>query len=345
VAEASWPSPRIVWRTFALNAGALEIQPVDGPPLATCAPQTTGLGAGEWCAFGSEGEMPGDQRGDDSGSLTFDSAPLAECLEILGAPAVVLDVAVDRPAAFVAVRLNDVAPDGSSLRVSYGLLNLAHRDGHDRPAPVDPGARSRVRIQLNDTAHIFPAGHVLRIALSTCYWPLVWPSPAPVTLTVFPGRGRLELPQRPPSPDDARLAPFAAPEQAPPPAHVTLRPGRLRRRVERDAARGESVYTVFSDDAELSGAAVSHIKAIGLDLASSILRRYAITEDGPLSARAEIAQKTLFRRGAWSARTETRIAMAATADAFVLDATLSAYEGQVCIFTRAWHDTVPRDHL
>jgi len=289
--------------------------------------------------------MPGDQRSDDGGSITFDSAPLAERLEILGAPAVALDVVVDRPAAFVVVRLNDVAPDGSSLRVSYGLLNLTHRDGHDRPAPLEPGTRYRVRIQLNDAAHAFPAGHALRIALSTCYWPLVWPSPAPVTLTVFPGRAWLELPQRPPSPDDGRLAPFAAPEQAPPPAHVTVRPGRLRRRVEHDAAREETLYTVFSDDAELSGAAVTHIKAIGLDLASSILRRYAITENRPLSASAEIAQKTLFRRGAWSVRIETRIAMAATTDAFVLDATLSAYEGQACIFTREWHDTVPREHL
>ena len=345
VAEAAWPSPRIVWRRFALNTGALEDQPADGPPLAACSPQTTGLGAGEWCAFGSEGELPADQRGDDDNSLTFDSAPLAERLEILGAPVVVLDVAVDRPSAFVAVRLNDVAPDGSSLRVTYGLCNLAHRDGHDRPAAIEPGRPYRVRLPLNDVAHAFPAGHLLRIAVSTCYWPIAWPAPEPVTMTLRPGRGSLELPVRPPSADDARLTPFAAPEQAPQLAHVTLRPGRLRRRVERDAARAETVHTFFSDDAEFSGAAVAHIKAIGLDLASSILRRYAITERRPLSASAEVAQKTLFRRGSWCVRVETRIAMSATADAFVLKATLSAYDGQACIFTREWHDTVPRDHV
>jgi hypothetical protein len=342
VAETSWPSPRIVRRTFALNAGVVESEPVEGPPLSWRSPQTTGLGSGEWCAFGADGEMPGDQRPDDEKSLTFDSAPLARRLEILGAPAVALEIAVDRPSAFIAVRLNDVAPDGSSLRVTYGLLNLAHRDGHDRPAPVEPGARYQVRVQLNDVAHAFPAGHVLRVALSTCYWPLVWPSPAPVTLMVTPGRGRLELPVRPPSPLDARLPPFAPPEQAPQLVHVTLRPGGLRRRVERDAASEETIHTVFSDDAEFGGAAVAHIKAIGLDLASSILRRYSITERRPLSARAEIAQKTLFRRGSWSVRLETRLAMSATADAFVLNATLAAYEDQACVFTREWHDTVSR---
>ena len=50
-------------------------------------------------------------------------------IEILGAPVVTLDVAADRPLANLAVRLCDVHPDGASLRVSYGILNLAHRDG------------------------------------------------------------------------------------------------------------------------------------------------------------------------------------------------------------------------
>ena len=32
------------------------------------------------------------------------------------------------------VRLCDVHPSGESLRVSYGVLNLTHRDGHEKPA-------------------------------------------------------------------------------------------------------------------------------------------------------------------------------------------------------------------
>ena len=56
------------------------------------------------------------------------------------------------------VRLCDVAPDGSSLRVSYGVLNLTHRDGHAEPAPLVPGETFTVDVQLNDIAHAFPAG-------------------------------------------------------------------------------------------------------------------------------------------------------------------------------------------
>ena len=34
-----------------------------------------------------------------------------------------------------------VPDSGASLRVSYGILNLAHRDGHETPAPLVPGQR------------------------------------------------------------------------------------------------------------------------------------------------------------------------------------------------------------
>jgi predicted acyl esterase len=71
-------------------------------------------------------------------------------MEILGAPIVTLDVASDRPILNLVVRLCDVHPSGESLRVSYGVLNLTHRDGHERPALLAIGQRYRVRIQLNE---------------------------------------------------------------------------------------------------------------------------------------------------------------------------------------------------
>ena len=98
-------------------------------------------------------------------------------MEILGAPVVELEFAVDRPVAMVAVRLSDVAPDGRATRISYGLLNLTHRDGHERPQALVPGERYRVRVTLNAMAQALPPGHRLRLALSTSYWPLAWPAP------------------------------------------------------------------------------------------------------------------------------------------------------------------------
>src|SRR3546814_11990778 len=97
-----------------------------------------------------------------------------------------------RSNALVAVRLNDVAPDGSSLRVSYGLLNLTHRDSHETPTPLEPGRRYKVRVKLNDIAHAFPAGHRIRVAVSHAYWPIAWPSTEPVALTLHTGVSRSE---------------------------------------------------------------------------------------------------------------------------------------------------------
>ncbi len=63
-------------------------------------------------------------------------------MEILGFPQVQLKLSVDQPNALLAVRLCDVAPDGASRLVSWGLLNLTHRDGHADPA----AARARSSI-------------------------------------------------------------------------------------------------------------------------------------------------------------------------------------------------------
>ena len=342
VAETAWPSPRIEPLLLHVRPGLLNHEPGWEQALTSQSPQITGLGGGDWCAFGVDGDLPGDQRADDGRSLTFDSAPLAEPLEILGAPRVTLELAVDRPLAFVAVRLCDVAPDGTSARVSYGLLNLTHRHGHDHVAQVVPGERYRVHLQLNDTAWSFPKDHALRLAVSTCYWPIAWPSPEPVTLTLYTLGSTLELPVRPPRSQDAALRPFAPPEQGPLLAHTTLLQARSKRTIERDLQNDAVVYTVFTDGGDFEGAALARVEPIDLDVGSMMLRRFRIAERDPLSAEGEIVQRTLFRRGAWSVRVHSRVVQTATADEFVLRATLEAFEGERRTFSREWDVRVPR---
>jgi len=106
-----------------------------------CSPQTVGECAGQWVPFGRGRDQARDQQEDDMRSLVFETTPLDAPVEILGAPAVTLDVASDRPIANLVVRLCDVHPSGESLRVSYGVLNLTHRDGHEQPALLAIGER------------------------------------------------------------------------------------------------------------------------------------------------------------------------------------------------------------
>src|SRR5207247_7584932 len=129
-------APRITATRYPLTPGRLGGACTPESRREWRSPETLGLAAGEWCSDGAEGEAPGDQREDDAGSLTFDSEPLAERLEILGAPVVALELTVDRPMALVAARLSEVIPDGSSARVTYGCLNLTHRSRHEHPEPL-----------------------------------------------------------------------------------------------------------------------------------------------------------------------------------------------------------------
>ena len=339
VAERSWPSPRIEQRRYYLNPGRLDAAAGRQVVLAFSSPQTTGLRAGEWCAFGAEGEMPLDQRPDDGRSLTFDTEPLGARTEILGAPVVELDLAVDEPAALLAVRLNDVQPDGTSTLVTYGLLNLSHREGHEQPEALEPGTFYRVRVRLNDIAHAFPAGHRIRIAVSTSYWPIAWPSPAAVILTLRTGNSALYLPVRPASPADDRLRPFEPPVAAAGPRRQTLRELPLKRTIEIDLASNETVYAFQSGE---FGAALARIEAIGMDLGYTFLKRHRISEFDPLSAQTEIVQRMTMRRRHWSVRIESRTRLSATRDAFQFSADLEAFEDDEPFGQRNWQLTIPR---
>ena len=109
--------PNIKPRTYYLNAGgSLDDKAAAETRIEGLTPQSLGENCGAWCGFGIGPEKPTDQRTDDGRSISFDSEPLAERLEIVGAPIVSLELAVDRPLAFVAVRLNEVTPDGDLAR-------------------------------------------------------------------------------------------------------------------------------------------------------------------------------------------------------------------------------------
>ena len=214
VAEPAWPPhDRKPHRLFLADSG-LAAASAALAPRDVRSPQTLGSEAGEWCPFGRGRDQAGDQRPDDIRSLLFDTPPLDETLEILGAPVVTLDLACDKPAANLVVRLCDVHPSGESLRVSFGVLNLTHRDSHATPSPLVPGERYRVRLQLNDCGATFPAGHRIRLALSTTYWPMIWPAPHDAAVTIL--AGTLDLPSRPSRPEDAALPRPPVAETAPP---------------------------------------------------------------------------------------------------------------------------------
>ena len=335
VAVSEWPGAET--RRFALDRTGLITGAGAEVALTLRSPQTVGLGGGEYCAMWLGPESPTDQRDDDAGSLTFDSAPLDDRLEILGPPLATLELAVDRPRALLAVRLCDVDPGGASARVSFGILNLAHRDGHAEPKPLEPGKRYRITILLDDIAYAIPPGHRLRLAVSTAYWPMVWPSPEPVTLTLFTAASRLDLPLCPPGSDLAH--PFDPPEAAPPLEEDVLRPPGHQRIVERDLASGLTTLHIEDDFGETRNP--DH----GLAAGAVAREVYRIDPDDPLSARVEIHWTQTLDRDDWRVRTEARSEMWADGERFHIRATLDAFEGETRVFHKDWDESIPRDHL
>lgn len=200
VAVENWPPAEAQWQSYYLHTCGLttEEEPEEDAIASIQSPLTVGLFAGKWCSYAEATDLPSDQREEDGGALVFDSQPLTQAMEILGAPEVELDVAVDKPVAMVAVRLSDVAPNGRATRVTYGLLNLTHWQSHEEPQLLEPGKRYRVRIPMNVIGQHFPAGNRIRLAISSSYWPLAWPSPEPPTLHLHLLRCRCHLPVRPP---------------------------------------------------------------------------------------------------------------------------------------------------
>jgi putative CocE/NonD family hydrolase len=336
ISEAGWPSADIVPVTLHLNAEGLSDLGGERRELTLISPLTTGARCGDFCpGMRVVEEYPDDQRPDDEGALCFDGEVLSERVEILGAPVVELLVASDRPVAQITARLCDLHPDGASTRVSYRSLNLTHRDSDALPSPLEPGRLYKLRIQLNDVAYAFPPGHRIRLALSSAYWPMVWPSPEMATLRIVAGESTLALPRRPERPE-APLS-FAPVETAPPLERDILRPETGRRTVERDAESGR-VTVAMTDD---FGA--FRIRAHGLETGIKSTRSFSILPDDPLSAEAEATWSTTTGRGTWQTRTEIRTRMWSDREVFHLEATLEAYEGEELAFERRWRETIDRD--
>jgi uncharacterized protein len=342
VAENTWPSEYL--EEHELTLGNRVLSPTGAPApetdaLPIASPLSVGMYAGKWCSFTATPDLPTDQRDEDGGSLNFDSEPLEDAIEILGAPVVDLTLSSDQPVAMVAVRLSDRLPDDRTTRVTYGLLNLCHRDSHGQPQPLVPGETYRVQVQLNEVAHRFPAGHRLRLQVSTSYWPVAWPPPAPVRLNIDPTRSALRLPVRAPHDGDTRLRAFDPPVGTVPPTQITVAGRDYGWTVTRDMISRESVLETIKDEGGYL------IEDLGLAVHSSTTERYSYIDGAHTSVRGEVRAVRRFARDDWEVETVTHTVLTCTDHAFHIAAQLDAFEGLVKVFSKRWDRTVPRNLL
>ncbi|NXY95281.1 CocE/NonD family hydrolase [Streptomyces sp. BR123] len=331
--DPAWPSPAVTPVTYGLQ----------GAPVAVASPQHTGLDAGRFRPYGNEADLPPDQREEDAKSACFEF-PVAggTPLEILGRPRVTLRLRMDVPYGQVAARLCDVAPDGSSTLVTRGALNLSARLGRDQAAPWPVGAYEDVVVELNGIGHAFAPGHRIRLALSSAYWPWLWPRPgSEAGWTLDPAGSALVLPVRFPSPATDGAVAFGPPEQAPPlgvAVPATLDEPRPERMVVRDVARGAWRLEV---DPRYGG---TRVYPDGLESTEEAGEVYEIRDGDALSARTRSTWRIRLHRPEplWDVRIETRSEIGCDGAAFLTSDELVCREGEEVVFHRTWERRLPR---
>ena len=335
-AEEAWPSPRIDWRVFHLNANGLESTAKVGRDMSICSPATAGTDYGRWGGYGGESpDLAIDQRREDGQSLCFDTAPLEDDLTLLGAPELNLELMVDSPKVNLAVRLCDVYPDGTSAVMTYGVLNLSHRDSHEFPEP----ARRRA-LHGDDQAQRLcphhPEGPSHSPGDPDAILVCAWPQPDLATITVKSGASRLCLPVRPPSPLDRKVR-FERPEISPPAPSRELIAGRAEKHVEDDLGTGIRTIRLVNDSGTL------RLDDRAIVTASSSSDTFTIHPDDPLSAKLVSEYRWSMRSGEADTETRSRTEFSADRENFYLTWRVEALEAGRIIHTKQATRKFPRD--
>lgn len=338
VSESQWPASSISLRRFGMKNGRL----LDDPALSSgtakiSSPLTLGLKSGEYMPISGAAELPQDQSGDDARSVCYDTEALLQPLELLGTTLVRLRISSDCSHGMIAARLCDVAPDGASTLISYGLLNLKQRNGREQFARITPGEKMDVLVKLNDTGWRLKSGHRLRLALSSQFWPMAWPQPEQAQLTLDLEKCILEVPVRVCEKGSEITCPFEEPQAADAPAHEVIKPAKNSRQIHQDVPSREWVYDVRHDGGMI------RFTDIDLTYGSSNTQRYTIVEGDPLSARIEYTAGFSFSRGTtWRVRTESGLVVTCDAANFLLKGYIAAFEGDERVFDREWDIKIPR---
>lgn len=168
----AWPPATVAARVFylrtggvlseaAAGAGTLELRydPTDPSPTVGGGTLDPGL------HHGPTSQAPVLARTDH---LTFATAPLRDVLPLLGSIEVALAVSTTGADTDFAVRLTDVAADGTHTLIGEGIRRLKLRDSYAAASPVVPGDRYDLVVPIGaPLAYDVPPGHRLGLIITS----------------------------------------------------------------------------------------------------------------------------------------------------------------------------------
>jgi hypothetical protein len=275
--------------------------------------------------------LPGDQRLDQALGLTYTSAELTDDLHVLGRARLHLDVSTTATVLGFVATLSDVAPDGSTQLVAKGILNGTRRDSLAEPAPLEPGTRYSLSIELDCTAWLFRRGHSLRLALANADWPNVWPTPEPAVSTVYRDSSWLVLPTVPGA--AAVESPSFEPAPTEPSRHL-LAAEPPEWRIERDGlSRRAWLRYRFGGSERVSPHSV---------VERSFSFETQVDPDDPAQASARGHHTSVLHRPSGTVAAVSATSVRGSATHFLVTIEVEVRVDGVLHFTRSWAESIPR---
>ena len=361
-----WPHLRLWRRAFdpsedrlVLRAGEwIEINDPDQTRVTTLYPGADGLSiqpcaetlslevpndlrhgecAGDTGYFGRVGGLPLEQSADDARTLCFDSAPLAEDLDLVGHAEFSCDITRDQAAAQLVCRLCEVAPDGRSHLVSWQVLNLALDEAMDAVSSFTAGEPIRYRLRLPSTAYRFTRGNRIRLALGTSYWPLVWPTARPATVRLLTQQARLSLPRVDRA--EALSVPFPTSRALPVRRSWEIESAGLLQREQGELANGR-VYSYW----HLPTVTLRYLE-IDISISYQTSMYCCVDTFGLGNMTCDINHMIEIRRPDGTARIQSALVAAANSSGLTVEATLSVLWNAETMVEKAWRYAYPPERI
>jgi len=340
ISENQWPSPNVTPRTYRLGTGSLSDSAEGDREKTAFVPNSLRIGSasGDTGYFGRDGGLPLDQREDDALSLVFDTVPLESPIDILGHAVVNVTLEVDQPVATLVVRLNDVAPDGTSSRVSFGICNLSLGQGEEKDNGLELDTPRTVEIQFPNTAYRFGKGHRIRLAFSSSYWPLIWPTPKLARLTLYPGQTRLSLPCRQTDSPESAVILHTDPESETPSPKARIEGAPLDRWSQHDVMSNSITSGWHQPFTRIA------FDEITVEYAFETKAQHQITLDDPNSACSEFEHKLQFKRSGSIVEVLGTARLKSSPTDYHVFGTLEVREDGALICKHEWRPVIPRNH-
>jgi hypothetical protein len=185
-------------------------------------------------------------------------------------------------------------------------------------------------------AQTIPKGHRLRLAISSTYWPMVWPSPEDVTLTVDAAKSRLDLPVLPSLAGLGGVR-FGPPEFAPESVTTDFEPEVETRRIQHEIESETTSFLIKSDDGRYV------INDIGTEQTSTRTKTYRIQRNDPTSCFCSVLCTQTYKRGEWDARVDSEVAVTCDATHFHVTGWIKAYDHGKIFASRDYKEKIKRD--